>query len=293
MFFVNDTPTDAQIAALAAALGPTMDIAALLRTMLTDPAFWDSRYATVRSPIEFVVDVLRRTGIRADESGIEWQMDGMGQGLFAPPSVAGWGVNGHWVNTKVAWGKARFVNQLRWNEDYHRRFDDILDEPDAHRRRRPDARLLRHRLGVARDPRRARATVANPWQAAPMGRQAQRHRRRHDVPRIPGRVRPAMTNDDPTRPTASLPTRPTASLPTRPTASLPTRPTVRRFGFGPDPELADAARRLHTPPDAAHLDRRRFLQGMLAVGGVAALGIPRADRRCRSGAHSDPTSASS
>lgn len=54
----------------------------------------------------------------------------------------------------------------------------------------------------------------------------------------------------------------------------PNRPTVRRFGFGPDPELADAARRLHTPPDADHLQRRRFLQGMLAVGGVAALGIP-------------------
>ncbi len=49
---------------------------------------------------------------------------------------------------------------------------------------------------------------------------------------------------------------------------------MRRFGYGPDPELADAARRLHTPPDASHLDRRRFLQGMLAVGGVAALGIP-------------------
>jgi uncharacterized protein (DUF1800 family) len=130
-FFVNDSPTDAQIARLAAALGPTMNISALLRTMLTDPAFWDSRYATVRSPIEFVVDVLRRTGVRSEDSGIEWQMDGMGQGLFAPPSVAGWDVNGHWVNTKVAWGKARFVNGLRWNEDYHSRFDDILDEPTA------------------------------------------------------------------------------------------------------------------------------------------------------------------
>lgn len=165
-FFVDDTPTDAQVRTLADALGPTMDITALLRAMLTDPAFWDSRYAAVRSPIEFVVDVLRRTGVPADESGIEWQMDGMGQGLFDPPTVAGWGVNGYWVDTKVAWGKARFVTALRWNEDYHRQFDDILDEPDD------DAAVERMLtfFGLGWASPQTRTALARLWRS---------HRRRH------------------------------------------------------------------------------------------------------------------
>lgn len=51
-------------------------------------------------------------------------------------------------------------------------------------------------------------------------------------------------------------------------------PTYRRFSEETDPELRDAYRRLHQPLDDAGHHRRRFLQGMLAVGGVSALGLP-------------------
>ncbi len=55
---------------------------------------------------------------------------------------------------------------------------------------------------------------------------------------------------------------------------LPRRPRVRRWAESRDPELRDAYRRLHSPLDHAGMDRRRFLQGMLVVGGVTALGVP-------------------
>ena len=51
-------------------------------------------------------------------------------------------------------------------------------------------------------------------------------------------------------------------------------PTFRRMGESTDPELAEAARLLHQPLDEAGVQRRHFLQGMLAVGGVTALGMP-------------------
>ncbi|MGI9622321.1 MAG: DUF1501 domain-containing protein [Acidimicrobiales bacterium] len=51
--------------------------------------------------------------------------------------------------------------------------------------------------------------------------------------------------------------------------------TVHRFANTPDPELREAYKLLHTPPRTdGDVERRRFLQGMLAVGGVAALGLP-------------------
>ncbi len=49
---------------------------------------------------------------------------------------------------------------------------------------------------------------------------------------------------------------------------------LRRWSETTDPELGDAYRRLHQPLDADGHQRRRFLQGMLAVGGVTALGMP-------------------
>ncbi len=52
------------------------------------------------------------------------------------------------------------------------------------------------------------------------------------------------------------------------------QPGFRRMGESSDPELAEAARLLHAPLDEAGVERRHFLQGMLAVGGVAALGMP-------------------
>lgn len=52
-------------------------------------------------------------------------------------------------------------------------------------------------------------------------------------------------------------------------------PSVRRLANTLDPELAEANRLLHAPAvSPGDIRRRRFLQGMLAVGGAAAVGLP-------------------
>ena len=40
-------------------------------------------------------------------------MPNMGQHLFRPPSVAGWGTNGYWVSTAATWAKAAYALQMR------------------------------------------------------------------------------------------------------------------------------------------------------------------------------------
>ena len=58
------------------------------------------------------------------------------------------------------------------------------------------------------------------------------------------------------------------------TATPGPEPRTRRYSESSDPEIRDAYRRLHLPQSPDTLERRRFLQGLLAAGGLAALGAP-------------------
>lgn len=116
-YFANANPSDATVQYLADAFaGSNMDIATLVREVLLHEEFWgaQSRYALVKSPIEFVVSVLRRVPIPTDDAGLSWSMESMGQVLFNPPNVAGWGQNGYWLSTATAWGRGQWLSGMRW-----------------------------------------------------------------------------------------------------------------------------------------------------------------------------------
>jgi hypothetical protein len=120
-FFVNANPSEAVVDELAGAwMASGMQTRELLRAMFKHPEFWApaSRWAVVRSPAEWVVDVLKRTGVPPAEAGLAWIMGGTGHELFEPPNVAGWGTHGYWVSTAASWGKGRFVRFLRWNDRF-------------------------------------------------------------------------------------------------------------------------------------------------------------------------------
>ena len=95
-----------------------MNIRSLIEALLLHDDFWApaSRYALVRSPIEFVVATLRRTGYRFAPNSAEGRnyLDPMGQIPFEPPNVAGWGVNGYWLSTATAWARGNFASWMRW-----------------------------------------------------------------------------------------------------------------------------------------------------------------------------------
>jgi uncharacterized protein (DUF1800 family) len=92
-----------------------LSIQALVRAILLSEEFWSptARFALVRSPAEWVVAAHQATGQLALVSQADRYMDQMGQELFAPPTVAGWGQNGYWVSTARMWGKAAFALRLR------------------------------------------------------------------------------------------------------------------------------------------------------------------------------------
>ncbi|MDW3176086.1 MAG: DUF1800 family protein [Acidimicrobiia bacterium] len=119
-FFVHTNPSQAVVDGLAAGFRSSgLNIKSLVRAVLLHDEFWDvdSRYALVKSPVEYMVDIMRRCGMRSADDSVRWRMEGMGMTLFDPPTVAGWGQNGFWLSTASAWTKSRFTNNLKWSAD--------------------------------------------------------------------------------------------------------------------------------------------------------------------------------
>ncbi|MEQ8843170.1 MAG: DUF1800 domain-containing protein [Acidimicrobiales bacterium] len=117
-FLVHDRPSDAVVSDLAGAfVASDMQVAALLRAVLLHDEFWRSttRHALPKSPAEYVASVVKRTGIPAATMGLRWRMIPMGQVLFDPPGVEGWGGGDTWISTSSLWARGSLMNQVvRW-----------------------------------------------------------------------------------------------------------------------------------------------------------------------------------
>lgn len=119
-FYVHSNPSQAVVDELAAAWrADSLRTSTLLRAILLHDEFWadSSRYALVKSPVEFMVDIMRRIGYRSNDESVRWRMQGMGMVLFEPPNVAGWGRNNYWLSTATSWTKSRWTNNLKWHAD--------------------------------------------------------------------------------------------------------------------------------------------------------------------------------
>ncbi len=119
-FYVHTNPSQAVIDELAAGFRQSdLSPGKLLKSILLHDEFWadHSRYALVKSPVEYMVDIMRRNGLRSQDQAVRWRMEGMGMTLFDPPNVAGWGQNDYWLSTALAWSKAEWVTHLKWTAD--------------------------------------------------------------------------------------------------------------------------------------------------------------------------------
>ena len=112
-----------------------MQVKGALRAIFTHSEFWapGTRHAVVRQPVEWQVDLLRRMNIPATEAEITWLTPKMGQFLFEPPNVAGWGTHGYWVSTATAWGKGRYVDYIGWHDKVKNRFSwlEVMNRAEA------------------------------------------------------------------------------------------------------------------------------------------------------------------
>lgn len=109
-----------------------LDIATLLRTIFLHPEFSSTaaRQGLVRSPVEWVVAVLKALGFTAKDTNPQWWMDQMGQQLFYPPNVAGWKNNAYWLNSTALWARADFARNLTWRADQAGFLSEIIPRDD-------------------------------------------------------------------------------------------------------------------------------------------------------------------
>lgn len=87
-------------------------VVAVLAAIAGGPAFRDDSYALVKSPVEWLVGLLRVLGLKAqdwsdDDLGkVQRSLRAMGQVPFTPPSVGGWPSDQLWLNTGTAVARA-------------------------------------------------------------------------------------------------------------------------------------------------------------------------------------------
>lgn len=82
--------------------GSNYDIPTLLRTVLLSKPFWDprNRGALIKSPIELTLGTLRALPYTLRRVDLAHNLNIMGQGVFAHPSVKGWEGGKNWVSTQ-------------------------------------------------------------------------------------------------------------------------------------------------------------------------------------------------
>jgi len=115
--FAYGTPAQPIIDALAQVLYDNdLSIKPWVKAMLMRDEFYSvaATQGLVRSPLEFIVNLMHFTGYRGAQMNPQWYVEGMGQVPFNPPNVAGWKTNAYWVNTSVFGSRAEFARNATW-----------------------------------------------------------------------------------------------------------------------------------------------------------------------------------
>ncbi|MDW3217290.1 MAG: DUF1800 family protein [Acidimicrobiales bacterium] len=132
-YFAHLDPAQSTINELGDAfVAADMEIASLVRAILLHDDFWgaEARYGLIKSPVEFVATMIRRSGLPASDMGLHWSMAPMGMTLFDPPSVKGWGQGEYWLGTVSAWARGGFARGQRWRADQAGLLADLETNPD-------------------------------------------------------------------------------------------------------------------------------------------------------------------
>lgn len=95
-------------------LSANLNLTATMRALFNHPAFWTdrARRGLVFDPAEYVVNAMRATGSNVDESRPDWWLEEMGQDVLYPPTPAGWGKNGYFVNASTMLARVEFASYL-------------------------------------------------------------------------------------------------------------------------------------------------------------------------------------
>jgi uncharacterized protein (DUF1800 family) len=158
MWLVGEAaPAPEALERIVGAYGSGRDTTAMVRAMLTDPAFTAPQNVLVKQPVEWLVGAMRALRLRpgrlpeAQRKQLLNQLTGLGQVPFRPPSVGGWPSGAAWLTTSAAQTRIRLATMLARHAD----LTAVADEPAGGR-----ADAVAHLLGVTRWTGRTRAALA-------------------------------------------------------------------------------------------------------------------------------------
>jgi uncharacterized protein (DUF1800 family) len=108
-------------------LNSDLSISAVMKAILTSDAFFSdaAKHGLVRTPTEYLVELLYRSKVKPEDAGLSWHSDAMGQVLFNPPNVSGWRPNSYWLNTSAISGRADAARDLTWHLRDKGGFDEL------------------------------------------------------------------------------------------------------------------------------------------------------------------------
>jgi uncharacterized protein (DUF1800 family) len=133
-FFAHPNPPAGVVTDLANVMyANNFEMKPVLRALFLRPEFYEqtTKQGLVRSPIEYLVSIMRASGLRSAEAEPMMFTAGLGQEPFNPPNVSGWRPNRYWLSTGAADAKVSWASRMTWQlSDQHRDiFHDIPSLP--------------------------------------------------------------------------------------------------------------------------------------------------------------------
>jgi uncharacterized protein (DUF1800 family) len=117
-FFAYPNPSDTLVNDLATVfIANNFVVKPLLRALFLRPEFYSAtaKNALVRSPVEYMVALMRGLNVPAKFVHPQWFGEKMGQALFDPPNVAGWKNNAYWLTTSAMSARAELATYMHWS----------------------------------------------------------------------------------------------------------------------------------------------------------------------------------
>ena len=116
LFLAGPEPSAGTLTTIANAFATRFNTTDVLRAIFMHNDFWTPavRQGLVRTPLEFVVAIMRATGLNGATANPQWWLEAMGQEPLDPPNVSGWKTNGYWISTSTASARAGFARHVSW-----------------------------------------------------------------------------------------------------------------------------------------------------------------------------------
>ena len=143
------------------------DISEMLTVILNSSYFWEYKYraTSVKSPSELLVGVIRMSqNTELSISELDAALADMGQTLFDPPDVSGWGYGDYWIDA------AKLIERER----FQARVSEILTSKEMRAAQPKNA--MKRSMGERKDPHSMRIKLAGEaYQGAPPFRVSIKH----------------------------------------------------------------------------------------------------------------------